>query len=263
MTTNRFTENWKTVTFDFEFTNEFKLEVSNWGKVRITNKLSDKKLLKGSHINNYKIINLKLFKPRSEQAEKRLVFFKEQFSKLNKKMSPLKQKVKNNKVHDKNYFTIKKQLAEFQSLFDKLQKEYRKEMKADLKQRQVSKSLLIHRLVAEQFCDKPTPEHKQVTHLDHNRWNNNADNLKWVTQEELNVHQQKSPRVKAAKGSNKGKTNEESKHYKLTSTKVMLMKKRINEGKSLSTIAKQFKVTPMQVSRIKNGQNWKNVRAAT
>ncbi len=261
--TNGINENWKTVKFDFEFTNDFKLEVSNLGRVRSTNMMAEERHLKGSLINNYRVIVLKLYKPRTAKADKRLSFLRGQLSKITENLSPLKQKVKTRVNHDKQYFTYKKKVKELQELYNGLQKIYRKEFNADLKLRTLNRTLLVHRLVAEYFCDKPSDEHKQVTHLDHNRQNNRASNLKWVTQRELNIHQQKSPHVKAAKGSNKGKRNEESKHYKLTSTKVMLIKKRLNEGKTLAAIAKQFKVTAMQISRIKNGQNWSNVRAAT
>lgn len=42
----------------------------------------------------------------------------------------------------------------------------------------------IHRLVAEAFLEKPEGENFVVDHLDHNRRNNMADNLEWVTQKE-------------------------------------------------------------------------------
>lgn len=42
----------------------------------------------------------------------------------------------------------------------------------------------IHRLVAEAFLEKPEGENFVVDHLDHDRRNNMADNLEWVTQKE-------------------------------------------------------------------------------
>lgn len=43
-----------------------------------------------------------------------------------------------------------------------------------------SKGFLVHRLVAECFCEKPDGK-EVVTHLDGNNLNNKADNLLWVT----------------------------------------------------------------------------------
>lgn len=43
------------------------------------------------------------------------------------------------------------------------------------------KHALVHRLVASTFLEKPGPEYNQVDHLDRNRENNNAENLKYVT----------------------------------------------------------------------------------
>jgi len=43
-----------------------------------------------------------------------------------------------------------------------------------------SQRFLVHRLVAELFCNKPSPE-LEVHHIDNDRANNNASNLEWVT----------------------------------------------------------------------------------
>ena len=75
MTKNFIGEKWATVKFDFYFTNNMLLEVSNFGQVRTFTKLADGKLLKGSNINGYRAITLKLFKPGTAAAQKRLVYF--------------------------------------------------------------------------------------------------------------------------------------------------------------------------------------------
>jgi hypothetical protein len=261
MTTNFTSETWKTVKFDFdfEFTNDFTLEVSSQGRVRSTNNVSDKRILKGTSVDNYRTIKLKLYKPRDVKFEKRIRFYKEKFAEIKKKLSLLNADVKTRITHDSE---VKREADSLQELLVGLRKKYRKEFKADLKARTINLTLLVRRLVAEYFCEKPSAEHEQVANLDHNRTNNRAYNLKWMTKDELNIHIQKSPYVKAAKGLNKGKRNEDSESCKLTSTKVMIIKKRLSEGKTLRLIAKQFKVTPMQISRIKNEQNWKNIEPA-
>jgi len=62
-------EQWKTVRFDFEFTNDFRLEVSNFGRLRTFNKVSDGNLIKGSMINGYRIVRLKLYEPRDQKVQ--------------------------------------------------------------------------------------------------------------------------------------------------------------------------------------------------
>jgi recombination DNA repair RAD52 pathway protein len=118
-------------------------------------------------------------------------------------------------------------------------------------------------LVAENFLEQPSPEHTLVAHLDYNKKNNHVNNLIWMTRKENTEHQKKSPYVIAEKKSRVNKRNENTKVYKLTSTKVMLIKKRINEGVPLRTLAKTFKVTETQLLRIKRGINWGNVNPAS
>jgi len=43
------------------------------------------------------------------------------------------------------------------------------------------KSHLVHRLVAEQFIQRPSPLHKEVNHIDLTKDNNQVNNLEWVT----------------------------------------------------------------------------------
>ena len=51
-----------------------------------------------------------------------------------------------------------------------------------------SKYFLIHRLVAEAFCDKPYSDDIEVNHIDGDKTNNAADNLEWVTHNENLKH---------------------------------------------------------------------------
>lgn len=113
---------------------------------------------------------------------------------------------------------------------------------------------LIHVLVAEYFCEKPSEDHKYVLHLDHDKTNNHYSNLKWATKAENFAHQKLSPRVQQYK--------ERSRHYgmKLTEANVIRIKKMLlNKKTRMVMIAKQFGITPMQVNRIKRGENWGHI----
>ena len=50
-----------------------------------------------------------------------------------------------------------------------------------------SKNLYVHRLVAEAFCENPN-QYNEVNHIDGNKWNNNYNNLEWVTKSENSQH---------------------------------------------------------------------------
>ena len=49
-------------------------------------------------------------------------------------------------------------------------------------------SFLVHRLVAEQFKEKPNKFCTEVNHIDENKENNFADNLEWVTSKQNKQH---------------------------------------------------------------------------
>lgn len=78
-------EIWKPITFDFEFTNNCRYEVSNWGRFSSFTKVADGRILKGSITEGYKIIRLKLYKPRDEKSQLK-------FDELKKEISDLYQK---------------------------------------------------------------------------------------------------------------------------------------------------------------------------
>ncbi len=109
----------------------------------------------------------------------------------------------------------------------------------------------IHKLIAEQFAEKPSDEHRFVIHLDYDKLNNHHENLKWVTKDEMVEHNRENPAVK-----NKF-IPKRTKNYKLTEPKVKLIKKMLqNENNRLKMIAKQFGITHTQLNRIRTGENW-------
>ena len=51
-----------------------------------------------------------------------------------------------------------------------------------------TKNCLVHRLVALAFIPNDNPDRKQVNHIDGDHYNNNVDNLEWVTAKEDTQH---------------------------------------------------------------------------
>jgi hypothetical protein len=123
------------------------------------------------------------------------------------------------------------------------------------KKRRFSK--LVHRLVADAYCKKEHKGQRFVIHLNFIKTNNQAGNLKWVTQKELTEHNSKNPKVIAAKS----KPREKPGNAKLTETEVIRIKKRLLRGKRrLYKIAEEFGITHTQLNRIRHGVNWKHVK---
>lgn len=111
----------------------------------------------------------------------------------------------------------------------------------------------LHRLVAEYFTKKSSPKHSFVIHLDHVKENNKANNLKWVKHEDQIKHALKDPNVLMRQNPEEGP--------KLNTAKVRQIKRALKAKNqpTLKALAKQFKVSDMQIHRIKTGENWSHV----
>ena len=124
-----------------------------------------------------------------------------------------------------------------------------------------SKTLFIHRLVAENFCNKKSPKQSYAIHLDYDKGNNTSKNLRWVTKADMEKHQQGNPAViKARKERKKIKPTE---GLKLTIAKVKQIKRILNDKKrklKMSQVAEKFGISEMQLYRIKRGENWSHVK---
>lgn len=115
-------------------------------------------------------------------------------------------------------------------------------------------SFYVHLLVAKYFLDPPTDSQKRfVIHLDYNHENNHFSNLVWANSKEVYEHNKNSPaNIKAR-----------HKGHKLTSTQVIRIKKMLqdpNRKTRMKIIAKQFKISEMQLYRIKVGENWAHIK---
>jgi hypothetical protein len=244
-------ERWKQVDINLNFSTDNRIEVSNFGRVRTFNRLSNGNILDGSLINGYKIIRLKFFEERTEEAERKFIYHNKQIAKFTVKLRQMKQ--------DKASKTAIKEATE---LLESLRANQRNKLTADWKARATNYHSLVHRLVAEYFVKRPSEKFTIVAHLDFDKLNNRASNLKWMTHAENVIHQRSSPHVIAEKEKRRAGNARNTRTTKLTTTKVMLLKKLLNEGKPVKSLVKQFKVSDMQIYRIKSGENWGDVPAA-
>jgi len=115
------------------------------------------------------------------------------------------------------------------------------------------RSFYIHKLVANHFIPNDDSEKKFVLHLDHDKENNQMENLKWATKEEKEKHQQSNPAWRDGI----------TRSAKLTESKVRLIKERIfdpNRKTRMKMIARQFGISEMQLYRIKSGENWGHIK---
>ena len=118
-----------------------------------------------------------------------------------------------------------------------------------------SGTLYFHRELAALFIKKNSTKEKVVIHLNHDKTDNNIKNLKWVSQKDAIIHQQKSPDKLAYKKVQAART----KGLKLNATQVKSIKKLIENPRRKLTyfqIAEKYKVTPMTIYRIKSGESW-------
>jgi hypothetical protein len=115
----------------------------------------------------------------------------------------------------------------------------------------------VHKLVAANFIPQKNPLANYVAHLDFDKVNNRVENLCWMTRDELTVHNKKNPFILYRNKPSR------TKNYKLTESKVLIIKQLIKSDKSRhKIIAKQFGITHTQLNRIKSGANWKHVKLA-
>lgn len=255
-------EFWKDVSLGEGFTNKRKLQVSSFGHIRsCTPDGQDYRLLRGSRQGGYAIVRFRLQKPRDAETQQLLNSLVQKKQALAKQIATQQQQLlaTTNSVEQEAS-------AAFISMLERklaaLKKQYTRFYTKTEKDRTIYMGLLVHRLVAELFCVKKSPQQTLVIHTDFNKLNNHYSNLQWATPEESIAHQQYSPYVIEDKKARSGK-RWASKATKLTITRVMLIKKRLLENIPMRRLARQFKVTETQIARIRKGENWKDIPAAT
>jgi hypothetical protein len=116
-------------------------------------------------------------------------------------------------------------------------------------------TIYIHREVARHFLKKTSPKQKFVIHINHNKLDNRASNLRWANQAEVASHQQKSPAKIAYKAIQASRTV----GLKLNANQVKSIKKTLGDPKRKLTyrqLAEKYKVSEMTLYRIRSGENW-------
>jgi hypothetical protein len=122
----------------------------------------------------------------------------------------------------------------------------------------VQKTYLVHKLTAEAFVPKASEKCTHVVHLDWNVKNNYFKNLDWVTREASYERVSNYLREK-----NKNNPNKVITFSKLKAEDVKHIKAMLQRGVKQNLIAKMFCVSEMQITRIKKGENWNDVKAET
>lgn len=121
-----------------------------------------------------------------------------------------------------------------------------------LSKESVTKSFVVHRLVAESFVNNPLNK-PEVNHIDAIKTNNYYKNLEWVTSSENTIKGLELGIMNTARG-------EQKPNSVLKEEQVIEVKKRILKGDKNSVIAKDFGVHYMVIQEIKKGRNWKHVK---
>jgi hypothetical protein len=120
----------------------------------------------------------------------------------------------------------------------------------------ITKTHLVHKIVAEVFNIKPSEDCTVVTHIDWNIRNNNAKNLEWIPRKK---HYERL--VEHNKEVNKARGYKIITNSKLKADDVKRIKAMIEKGITQNLIAKMFCVSEMQITRIKRGENWGEIKS--
>lgn len=125
----------------------------------------------------------------------------------------------------------------------------RKSLQANGKKKRV----LVHRLVADAFLERPEWA-TEINHKDGCKGNNHVDNLEWSTRSKNAFHAFNS-------GLHHGMKGEDNSVSKLTEADVIQIKialKRPYRG-IVRELGRKYKVTPEAISAIRHNKNWTHI----
>ncbi len=108
----------------------------------------------------------------------------------------------------------------------------------------------VHRLVCETFHGTP-PEGTEVCHIDGDRLNNAADNLRWGTRSENTLDQ-----IRHGTFSNPVRRGEAHHSAKLTAELAAEYRRRHADGESGRALAREAGITSANMSKMLRGERW-------
>lgn len=111
------------------------------------------------------------------------------------------------------------------------------------------KGVAVHRLVAEHFVAGRNPLHKEVAHLDGQRANARADNLKWVSKVENHSH-------KRLHGTHQA--GEAHPRARLTKAQALEIRRRATHCNA-TALGREFGVDERHIRDIRDGKRWRSV----
>lgn len=232
-----------------EGTSFTKFEISNFGRLKIYNHLSPEgRITNGSIVGGVPSYIYKTYKPISEKNAA--------------KMAEIDQKYQQAREMVAKFRYQSQKLEEYKKLRNKLKEQKKKLNKKIQYERESSVALILHRLVAHYFLEKPEDENAEfVIHKDYDRTNNHVDNLEWATQEQITARHPNQPKLILHRF--KMQMNNiptPTPNSKLSENDVLYIKKRLKKNDSVVKLAQRFSVSKTTISNIKSEKSWKNIK---
>lgn len=244
-------EIWKQVDLNLDFDVDFSLQVSNFGNLRSINKNNEYKIVKASKLRSFRTINRTFYKPRTTTQQRLVNKKQKEINNLKNEIKVAKNEIKKLKYKTKERATFRDYIVQLEKDFHKKKKAYDLFLIEERKNRAVVRCWLLHKLVATYFCAQKDKLHTNVIHIDRNKENNYASNLKWVSTDEAYLYSFENKQQKQKK-----------KPYALTIEKVKAIKNDLKNTMVENTqeLMKKYKASLSQIRRIKNLETWKFVK---